>query len=88
MLPDLLLPMRYPAKRIRAILVLAALILSVAPAAAQVTSQDASQVTSEVTSQVTSQVTWRMTTEYPENNISGIGLRLSPAASPTVPTVS
>ena len=74
MLPDLLLPMRYPAKRIRAILVLAALILSVAPAAAQVTSQDASQVTSEVTSQVTSQVTWRMTTEYPENNISGIGL--------------
>src|SRR4051795_13104078 len=62
MLPDLLLPMRYPAKRIRAILVLAALILSVAPAAAQVASQ------------VASQVTWRMTTEYPENNISGIGL--------------
>jgi TRAP-type C4-dicarboxylate transport system substrate-binding protein len=74
MLPDLLLPMRYPAQRIRAILVLAALILSVAPAAAQVTSQDASQVTSEVSSQVTSQVAWRMTTEYPENNISGIGL--------------
>ncbi|WP_377830551.1 TRAP transporter substrate-binding protein [Bradyrhizobium lupini] len=62
MLPDLLLPMRYPANRIRAILVLAALMLSVAPAAAQVTSQ------------VASQVNWRMTTEYPENNISGIGL--------------
>lgn len=54
MLPDLLLPMRSPAKRIRAILVLALLILSAAPAMAQ--------------------VNWRMTTEYPENNISGIGL--------------
>lgn len=54
MLPDLLLPMRNPAQRIRAILVLAALVLSAAPAMAQ--------------------VSWRMTTEYPENNISGIGL--------------
>jgi TRAP-type C4-dicarboxylate transport system substrate-binding protein len=54
MLPDLLLPMRSPAKRIRAILVLALLVLSAAPAMAQ--------------------VNWRMTTEYPENNISGIGL--------------
>lgn len=62
MLPNLLPSMRYPAKRIREILALAALFLSVAPAAAQVTSQ------------VTSQVIWRMTTEYPENNISGIGL--------------
>lgn len=62
MLPDLLLPMRSPAKRIRAILALAALILSAAPAIAQISTQ------------VTSQVTWRMTTEYPQNNISGIGL--------------
>lgn len=54
MLPDLLLPMRFPAKRIRAILALTALLLSVVPAAAQ--------------------VSWRMTTEYPQNNISGIGL--------------
>ncbi|MET3908319.1 TRAP-type C4-dicarboxylate transport system substrate-binding protein [Bradyrhizobium sp. S3.3.6] len=54
MLTDLLLPMRFPAKRIRAILALALLILSAAPAMAQ--------------------VNWRMTTEYPENNISGIGL--------------
>ena len=54
MLPDLLLPMRFPAKRIRAILALAALVLSAAPAMAQ--------------------VNWRMTTEYPQNNISGIGL--------------
>jgi TRAP-type C4-dicarboxylate transport system substrate-binding protein len=46
--------MRSPAKRIRAILVLALLVLSAAPAMAQ--------------------VNWRMTTEYPENNISGIGL--------------
>ncbi|MET4388924.1 TRAP-type C4-dicarboxylate transport system substrate-binding protein [Bradyrhizobium sp. F1.4.3] len=58
MLPDPHLPMRYPAKRIRAILVLAALVLWAAPAKAQVTSQ----------------ITWRMTTEYPQNNISGIGL--------------
>jgi hypothetical protein len=36
MLPDLLLPMRYPAKGIRAILALAALILSAAPATAQI----------------------------------------------------
>ncbi|MBW7969074.1 TRAP transporter substrate-binding protein [Bradyrhizobium sp. BR 10289] len=54
MLPDLLLSMRSPAKRIRALLALAALVLSAAPAAAQ--------------------VNWRMTTEYPQNNISGIGL--------------
>lgn len=54
MLSDLLFPMRFPAQRIRTILVLAALILSAAPAMAQ--------------------VSWRMTTEYPENNISGIGL--------------
>lgn len=54
MLPDLLLPMRSPAKRVRAILALATLILSAAPALAQ--------------------VNWRMTTEYPQNNISGIGL--------------
>lgn len=54
MLSDLLFPMRFPAQRIRAILVLATLILSAAPAMAQ--------------------VSWRMTTEYPENNISGIGL--------------
>ncbi|MHC2618687.1 TRAP-type C4-dicarboxylate transport system substrate-binding protein [Bradyrhizobium huanghuaihaiense] len=54
MLTDLLLPMRSPARRIRAILALAALVLSTAPALAQ--------------------VSWRMTTEYPKNNISGIGL--------------
>lgn len=54
MLSDLFFPMRFPAQRIRTILVLATLILSAAPAMAQ--------------------VSWRMTTEYPENNISGIGL--------------
>lgn len=54
MLSDLLFPIRFPAQRIRTILVLATLILSAAPAMAQ--------------------VSWRMTTEYPENNISGIGL--------------
>jgi TRAP-type C4-dicarboxylate transport system substrate-binding protein len=58
MLPDLLLPMRFPAKRIPAVLALivalAAPVLSAAPAMAQ--------------------VNWRMTTEYPQNNISGIGL--------------
>jgi len=54
MLPALLLPMRSPSRRIRAILALAALVLSAAPAVAQ--------------------VSWRMTTEYPQNNISGIGL--------------
>jgi TRAP-type C4-dicarboxylate transport system substrate-binding protein len=54
MLFDLLLPMRCPARGIRAILVLLALVLSAAPAMAQ--------------------VNWRMTTEYPQNNISGIGL--------------
>lgn len=70
MLPDLPHPMRHPAKRIHAFLAVVALILSVAPAAAQVNPQ----VTSQVTSQITSQVTWRMTTEYPQNNISGIGL--------------
>lgn len=61
MLPDLSLPMRYPAKRIRTLPALAAwiaLVLSVMPVAAQVSSP----------------VTWRMTTEYPQNNISGIGL--------------
>ena len=54
MLPDLLRPTRFLAKRIRAILILASLVLSAAPALAQ--------------------VSWRMTTEYPQNNISGIGL--------------
>lgn len=57
MIPGLLLPMLFLAKRIRtipALTVWAALVLSVAPA--------------------TAQVTWRMTTEYPQNNISGIGL--------------
>lgn len=54
MLSDLPFSMRFPTRRIRAILVLATLILSAAPAMAQ--------------------VSWRMTTEYPENNISGIGL--------------
>ncbi|MBR1128228.1 TRAP transporter substrate-binding protein [Bradyrhizobium iriomotense] len=54
MLPDLLPSMRSPAKRIRAFVILVALLLTAAPA--------------------TAQVTWRMTTEYPENNISGIGL--------------
>ena len=54
MLPDLLRPTRSLAKRIRAILILPALVLSAAPALAQ--------------------VSWRMTTEYPQNNISGIGL--------------
>ncbi|MGY4288271.1 TRAP-type C4-dicarboxylate transport system substrate-binding protein [Bradyrhizobium sp. LM2.7] len=60
MLPDLLPSMRYPAKRIHTILVLAwaALAVMAAPAMAQVATQ----------------VTWRMTTEYPQNNISGIGL--------------
>ena len=51
---DLPLPMRSPARRIQAILALALLVLSAAPAMAQ--------------------VNWRMTTEYPQNNISGIGL--------------
>jgi len=54
MLTVLLRPTRSLAKRIRAILILAALVLSAAPAMAQ--------------------VSWRMTTEYPQNNISGIGL--------------
>lgn len=58
MLRDLLIPMRSPAKGIRAILALAALVLSAAAAMAQAASP----------------VTWRMTTEYPETNISGIGL--------------
>ena len=61
MLPDLPLPMRSPAKRIRAIVAFAAwiaLVLNVAPAVAEVAAK----------------VTWQMTTEYPENNISGIGL--------------
>ena len=65
MLPDLPFPMRSPAKRIRSILAVAAwiaLVLNVAPALAQGAAQ------------VTSQITWQMTTEYPENNISGIGL--------------
>ncbi|WP_456623665.1 MULTISPECIES: TRAP transporter substrate-binding protein [unclassified Bradyrhizobium] len=52
--PDQLLPMRSPARGIRALLALAAFILTAAPAMAQ--------------------VNWRMTTEYPESNISGIGL--------------
>lgn len=54
MLPDRLLPMRFPVRGIRAFLAFAALVLSAAPAMAQ--------------------VNWRMTTEYPQNNISGIGL--------------
>ena len=54
MLPDLLLPMRSPAKRIRALFALAALVLSAVPAMAQ--------------------VKWQMITEYPQSNISGIGL--------------
>jgi TRAP-type C4-dicarboxylate transport system substrate-binding protein len=65
--------MRSPAKRIRSILAFAAcvaLVLNVAPAVAEV----AAQVTAEVTAAVTAKVTWQMTTEYPENNISGIGL--------------
>lgn len=73
MLPDLPLPMRSPAKRIRSILAFAAcvaLVLNVAPAVAEV----AAQVTAEATTEVTAKVTWQMTTEYPENNISGIGL--------------
>ena len=54
-----------PAKRIHTFLALVLwLVVIVAPAAAQVTSQNA-------TSQ---QVTWQMATEYPQNNISGIGL--------------
>ncbi|GMP13255.1 TRAP transporter substrate-binding protein [Bradyrhizobium sp. TM239] len=70
MLPDLSLPMRDPAKRIRVISALVALVLGLAPAAAE----ENPRVTSQAASQVTSQVTWQMTTEYPENNISGIGL--------------
>ncbi|MGL9617111.1 TRAP transporter substrate-binding protein [Bradyrhizobium sp. U531] len=65
MLPDLPFPMRSPAKRIRSILAVVAwiaLVLNVAPALAQGAAQ------------VTSQIIWQMTTEYPENNISGIGL--------------
>jgi TRAP-type C4-dicarboxylate transport system substrate-binding protein len=46
--------MRISTKGIRALLVLAALVLFTVPAMAQ--------------------VSWRMTTEYPQNNISGIGL--------------
>lgn len=50
----------------RPVLVFAAVLaLLAAPATAQVT---------PVTSPVTASVTWRMTTEYPQNNISGIGL--------------
>jgi TRAP-type C4-dicarboxylate transport system substrate-binding protein len=58
--------MRHPAKRIRVVFAFVALALGLAPAAAEESPR--------VTSQVASQVTWRMTTEYPENNISGIGL--------------
>lgn len=62
MLSDLLFPMRFPAQRIRTLLALAALVVSAVPGLAQVSPQAASQIV------------WRMTTEYPENNISGIGL--------------
>ena len=62
MLPDLLLPMRSPARGIHTILALVALLFSAVPTAAQTAPQGSPQVT------------WRMTTEYPENNISGIGL--------------
>src|SRR5262249_5586946 len=34
----------------------------------------AARAAAQETSPATSRVTWRMTTEYPENNISGIGL--------------
>lgn len=62
MLSDLLFPMRFPAQRIRTLLALAALVVSAVPGLAQVSPQAAPQIV------------WRMTTEYPENNISGIGL--------------
>ena len=64
MLPDLLLPMRSPARRIHTIFafVFAALMVGAAPAQAQISPNG------------TAQAVWRMTTEYPENNISGIGL--------------
>jgi TRAP-type C4-dicarboxylate transport system substrate-binding protein len=61
MLPDLTAPIREPARSIRIIftlMALAMLVPGVAPAAAQVASP----------------VIWRMTTEYPQDNISGIGL--------------
>lgn len=61
MLPDLTAPIREPARSIRIIFTLMALAILVpggAPAAAQVASP----------------VIWRMTTEYPQDNISGIGL--------------
>ncbi|WP_347710898.1 TRAP transporter substrate-binding protein [Bradyrhizobium sp. CB1650] len=57
MFPGLPLPMLFLANRIRTIFalsVVAAIVLSIAPA--------------------TAQVVWRMTTEYPQNNISGVGL--------------
>ena len=62
MLPDLLPPMRSPSRRIHTILAVAALLFCAAPVKAQTAPQSATQVV------------WRMTTEYPENNISGIGL--------------
>ncbi|MBR1089127.1 TRAP transporter substrate-binding protein [Bradyrhizobium manausense] len=58
MLSDLLVSMRSLANRIPALLALAALALGTAPAIGQVAPQ----------------VVWRMATEYPDNNISGIGL--------------
>lgn len=60
MLPDLSFPMRFRAKRIRAFLVLLTLVSPPQAAMAQ--------------NVAPAPVTWRMTTEYPENNISGIGL--------------
>ena len=64
MLRDLILPMLSPARRIHTILVFvfAALMFCAAPTKAQISPNG------------TAQAVWRMTTEYPENNISGIGL--------------
>lgn len=61
MLPELPPSMRRPARGIRRILALIAMAMLV-PGAAPVPAQS------------TSPVIWRMTTEYPQDNISGIGL--------------
>jgi TRAP-type C4-dicarboxylate transport system substrate-binding protein len=53
-----------------AIAVLAAALALPAPA----TSQEAGQATAPIKGQVTNSLSWLMITEYPKNNISGIGL--------------
>ena len=57
-------------RQLSALVLAATLALLAVPPAAPL----AEQVTGPVAGQVTGQVTWRMTTEYPESNISGIGI--------------